>query len=132
MAKAKLIDPIKSLHGSIASYHRYYLRTLHGKTIIDVTDNYCEYQCRAHIFDVDSFDFGPGDAARKIYRFGIALGNPESPLYAIIYVPAGRLAKGYEPKEGDDVDMIFWMQGRIVDDPLTEDEVIAQAEEAGK
>lgn len=34
MAKAKLIDPIKSLHGSLASDHRYYLRTLHGKTII--------------------------------------------------------------------------------------------------
>ena len=32
MAKAKLIDPIKSLHGSLASDHRYYLRTLHGKT----------------------------------------------------------------------------------------------------
>ena len=34
MAKAKLIDPIKSLHGSLASDHRYYLRTFHGKTII--------------------------------------------------------------------------------------------------
>ena len=105
---------------------------LKGRTIIDSTDNYCEYQCRASIFDVDSFDFGPGEAAKKIYRFGIALGNPEDPLYAIIYAPAERIAKGYEPKEGDDVDMIFWMQGRIVDEPLTEEEVEAQAEAAGK
>ena len=105
---------------------------LKGRTIIDATDNYCEYQCRASIFDVDSFDFGPGEAAKKIYRFGIALGNPEDPLYAIIYAPAERIAKGYEPKEGDDVDMIFWMQGRIVDEPLTEEEVEAQAEAAGK
>ena len=81
---------------------------------------------------MDSFDFGPGEAAKKIYRFGIALGNPEDPLYAIIYAPAERIAKGYEPKEGDDVDMIFWMQGRIVDEPLTEEEVEAQAEAAGK
>ena len=105
---------------------------LKGKTLIDITDNYCEYQCRASIFDVDSFDFGPGEAAKKVYRFGIAFGGDEKPVYAIIYAPAERIAKGYEPKEGDDVDMIFWMQGRIVDDPLTEDEVIAQAEEAGK
>ena len=105
---------------------------LKGKTVIDVAENFCEYQCRASIFDVDSFEFGPGEAAKKIYRFGIAFGNSEKPVYAIIYAPAERIAKGYEPKEGDDVDMIFWMQGRIVDDPLTEDEVIAQAEEAGK
>lgn len=101
--------------------------SLKGRTLVDATDNYCEYQCRANIFDVDSFDFGPGDAAKKIYRFGIALGNPESPLYAIIYVPAARLAKGYEPKEGDDVDMVFWMQGRIADAPLTEEELAAEA-----
>ena len=105
---------------------------LHGKTIIDVTDNYCEYQCRAHIFDVDSFDFGPGEAAKKIYRFGIGIGDPENPVYIIIYAPASRCQKGYEPKEGDDVDMIFWMQGRIVDVDdsavLSDEELAALAE----
>ncbi len=103
---------------------------LKGMTIIDVVDNYCEYQCRASIFDVDSFDFGPGEAAKKIYRFGIALGDPENPVYVLIYAPAERIAKGYEPKEGDDVDMIFWMQGRVVDGELTEDEAGEQAAEA--
>ena len=105
---------------------------LKGMTTIDITDKYSESQCRANIFDVDSFDFGPGEAAKKIYRFGIAFGDPENPVYAIIYAPAERIARGYEPKEGDDVDMIFWMQGRIVDEPLTEEEVEAQAEAAGK
>ena len=105
---------------------------LKGKTIIDITDKACEYQCRASIFEVDSFDFGPGEAAKKIYRFGIVIGDPECPVYLIMYAPAERIAKGYEPKEGDDVDMIFWMQGRIVDEPLTEEEVVAQAEAAGK
>ena len=108
---------------------------LTGKTIIDVTDHYCEYQCRAHIFDVDSFEFGPGEAAKKIYRFGIAIGEAEHPVYLIIYAPASRCQKGYEPKEGDDVDMIFWMQGRIADpdnsaDALSEEELAAQAEAA--
>ncbi len=88
---------------------------LKGKTIIDITDKASEYQCRASIFEVDSFEFGPGEAAKKIYRFGIAIGDPEKPVYLIIYAPASVCVKGYEPKEGDDVDMIFWMQGRIAD-----------------
>ena len=54
---------------------------------------------------------------------------------AIIYAPAERIAKGYEPKEGDDVDMIFWMQGRIADAEessgvLSEEDLAAQAEAA--
>ena len=88
---------------------------LKGKTIIDVTDHYCEYQCRANIFDVDSFMFGPEKSQMKIYRFGVGFGNPEKPVYAIIYAPERICYKGYEPKEGDDVDMIFWMQGRVAD-----------------
>jgi len=93
---------------------------LKGVTLIDATDHYCEYQCRASIFDVDSFDFGPGEAAKKIYRFGIALGNPADPVYVIVYAPADRISKNYIPQDGDDVDMIFWMQGRIADDPHEE------------
>ena len=34
--------------------------------------------------------------------------------------------KGYEPKEGDDVDMIFWLQGRVDD---TEGMVAQETEE---
>ena len=88
---------------------------LRGKTLIDITDHCCEYQCRASIFDVDSFMFGPEKSQMKIYRFGVGFGNPEKPVYAIIYAPERICYKGYEPKEGDDVDMIFWMQGRVAD-----------------
>jgi len=89
--------------------------SLQGKSIIDVTDRCCEYQCRASIFDVDSFMFGPENAQQKIYRFGISFGNPQTPVYAIIYAPERVCYKGYVPAEGDDVDMIFWMQGRVAD-----------------
>ena len=34
MAKATLIHPIKSLHGTLAKDNRFYIRTLNGKTII--------------------------------------------------------------------------------------------------
>jgi hypothetical protein len=88
---------------------------LKGKTILDITDRYCEYQSRAVIFDVDSFDFGPEKAKVKVYRFGVSFGAPEKPVYAIIYASEKVCIKGYEPKEGDEVDMIFWLQGRIAD-----------------
>ena len=103
---------------------------LKGKTIIDITERFCEYQCRANIFDVDSFNFGPEGASQKIYRFGIAIGDPENPVYLIMYAPERVCIKGYVPAEGDDVDMIFWMQGRIADaegmtaDPEAEGEVV--------
>ena len=99
---------------------------LKGRTLIDITDRCCEYQCRANIFDVDSFMFGPENSQMKIYRFGVGFGDPENPLYAIIYVPERVCVKGYEPKEGDDVDMIFWLQGRVDD---TEGMVAQETEE---
>ena len=100
---------------------------LRGKTLIDITDHCCEYQCRASIFDVDSFMFGPEKSQMKIYRFGVGFGNPEKPVYAIIYAPERICYKGYEPKEGDDVDMIFWMQGRVAD---TDGQVAQETEES--
>lgn len=99
---------------------------LKGRTLIDITDHCGEYQCRASIFDVDSFMFGPEKSQMKIYRFGVGFGNPEKPVYAIIYAPERVCVKGYEPKEGDDVDMIFWLQGRVDD---TEGKVSQEAEE---
>lgn len=100
---------------------------LKGRTLIDITDHCCEYQCRANIFEVDSFMFGPEKSQMKIYRFGVGFGNPEKPVYAIIYAPERVCVKGYEPKEGDDVDMIFWLQGRVAD---TEGKVVQESEEA--
>ena len=88
--------------------------SLKGKTIIDFFQHCCEYQCRAVIFDVDSFMFGPEQAQEKIYRFGIGFGNPEKPTYAIMYA-SERVCGKYVPAENDEVDMVFWMQGRIAD-----------------
>ena len=55
--------------------------------VIDLFQHCCEYQCRAVIFDVDSFMFGPEQGQMKIYRFGIGFGDPKKPTYAIIYAP---------------------------------------------
>lgn len=91
---------------------------LRGKTIIDVCERTCEYQSRAVISDVASFMFGPEEAQVKVYRFTISFGAPEKPLTSIeIYAPERVCFRGYEPKEGDEVDMIFWLQGRIADGP---------------
>ena len=88
---------------------------LKGRTIVDICERYCEYQARAVIFDVDSFMFGPEKGQQKIYRFGVGLGDPRHPVYVIMYAPERICIKGYEPKEGDEVDMIFWLQGRVAD-----------------
>ena len=102
---------------------------LKGKSIIDLTDHYGEYQCRASIFDVDSFQFGPQNSQMKVYRFGVSFGNPEKPVYAIIYAPERVCVKGYVPQEGDDVDMIFWLQGRVDD---TEEATVPQENAASE
>lgn len=88
---------------------------LKGRNILYPGEHFSEYQCHASIFEVDSFMFGPEKGQIKIYRFGIAFGNPEKPIYAIIYAPEKVCQKGYIPAEGDDVDMIFWLQGRVDD-----------------
>lgn len=98
---------------------------LKGRTIVDICERCSEYQARAVIFDVDSFMFGPEKAQQKIYRFGVELGDPEHPVYVIIYAPERICVKGYVPREGDDVDMIFWLQGRIAD---AEEQTETQAE----
>ncbi len=32
-----------------------------------------------------------------------------------MFVPERVCPKGYVPKAGDEVDMIFWLQGRVID-----------------
>lgn len=103
---------------------------LKGRTIVDLGERCSEYQARAAIFEVDSFLFGPEKAQQKIYRFGVALGDTENPVYVIIYAPQRICVKGYEPKEGDDVDMFFWLQGRIADAEDLSEEPDADKEEA--
>ncbi len=98
---------------------------LKGKTLLNLGTHYCEYQCRAVIFDVDSFMFGPEQSQQKIYRFGIGFGDPEHTVYAILYAPEHICGK-YVPSEGDEVDLYFWMQGRIADAENLEDQAQGQ------
>jgi hypothetical protein len=103
---------------------------LSGRTLIDITEHCSQYQSRASIFDVDSFMFGPENAQQKIYRFGVKFGDEKAPVYALIYAPERVCQRGYVPAEGDEVDMVFWMQGRIVDDeniPAEQDDLVIPA-----
>lgn len=89
--------------------------SLNGVRVLGPTDRCSQYQARARIYDVDSFDFGPEGAQEKVYRFGVTLGEREKPLHFILYAPHRICLNGYEPKEGHEVDVVFWMQGRVVD-----------------
>ncbi len=72
---------------------------------------------------VESFNFGPEGAEEKIYCFSASFGKDDKWLNLIMFAPE-RICNGYEPKEGDEVDLAFWMQGRVVDlgDELSEDD----------
>lgn len=88
---------------------------LNGLRALGPTERCSEYQARARIYDVDSFDFGPEGAQEKVYRFGVTLGQNDTPLHFILYAPQRICVNGYEPREGHEVDVVFWMQGRVVD-----------------
>ena len=89
--------------------------SLNGMRVLGPTERCSEYQGRVRIYDVDSFEFGPEGAREKVYRFGATFGAADTPLRLILYAPERICFKGYEPKEGHEVDVVFWMQGRVVD-----------------
>ncbi len=87
---------------------------IHGKRLLAPTDIASEYQARVTVEKVEEFIFGPEKGGEKIYRFVATFGDKEN-VRILMFVPAKACAKGYVPKAGDEVDMIFWMQGRVVD-----------------
>ena len=87
---------------------------IHGKRILAPTDTASEYQARVIVEEVEEFIFGPQKGGEKIYRFVAAFGEKEN-VRILMFVPAKVCPKGYVPKAGDEVDMIFWLQGRVVD-----------------
>lgn len=89
--------------------------SLNGLRVLGPLERCSEYQGRVRIYDVDSFLFGPEGAQEKVYRFGATFGTTETPLHLILYAPERICLKGYEPQEGHEVDVVFWMQGRVVD-----------------
>lgn len=86
---------------------------IHGKRILSPTDTASEYQARAVVEEVEDFEFPP-KSGEKVYRFVTTFGEKEH-IRVLMFVPAKVCQKGYVPKEGDEVDMIFWLQGRVVD-----------------
>lgn len=95
---------------------------IHGKRILAPTDSACEYQARVVVEEVEEFEFGPKGGG-KIYRFVSSFGDKEN-VRILMFVPEKVCPKGYVPKAGDEVDIIFWMQGRVVD--VAEGDVIEE------
>lgn len=89
--------------------------SLSGTSIMSVTQNRSEYQARVTISNVHSFNFGPEWAETKIYCFNISVGPKEKPINIIIYASERSCLKGYVPEDGHEIDMIFWLQGRLSD-----------------
>ncbi len=86
---------------------------IQGKRLLAPTDTASEYQARVVVEEVEEFVFGP-KGGEKIYRFVSTFGDKEN-IRILMFVPAKACQKGYVPKAGDEVDMIFWLQGRVVD-----------------
>lgn len=89
--------------------------SLRGLRVLGPLERCCEFQGRVRIYDVDSFLFGPEGAQEKVYRFGATFGTAETPIHVLLYAPERICVKGYVPEEGHEVDVVFWMQGRVVD-----------------
>ncbi len=101
------------------------VEALVGRSVAMPSPRHSEYEGRCRIHDLDSFQFGPEGAEIKIYRFGTSFGNDEQPIHVLFYLPEKQCDKGYEPREGDEIDVVFWLQGRIADvgDEMPETEV---------
>lgn len=86
---------------------------IHGKRLLSPTDTASEYQARAVVEEVEEFEFPP-KSGEKIYRFVTTFGEKEH-MRVLMFVPEKVCQKGYVPQAGHEVDMIFWLQGRVVD-----------------
>ncbi len=86
--------------------------SLSGARILMPCEMYAEYQARVPISSVRESEIGPEKIYMLIVEFGL---NTDNPLRFPIYTPARVCKQGYIPKEGDEIDALIWLQGRIVD-----------------
>ncbi len=88
--------------------------SLQGARIMQSTERGpCEYQLRAPISSVEETTF----ADETVYIFGMEFDlESENPLRFSMYVPK-KVCKLEDPKIGDEIDALVWLQGRIVDMP---------------
>lgn len=89
--------------------------SLAGQQVIALGQHISEYKARVQINNLQSFDFGPEGAKKKIYSFIVNLGTQESPLPVPLYASETACRLKEELKDGMDVDIYFWLQGRISD-----------------
>jgi hypothetical protein len=84
---------------------------LRGACLLLPSPQYTVYQLRAPILALEESRLGE----EKVYILRLAFGlNTPEPLDLPLYVPA-RVCKRYVPKEGDEIDAIMWLQGRLLD-----------------
>jgi len=85
--------------------------SLHGACVLLPTPQYTIYQLRAPILAVEESEL----SGEKIYILRLAFGlDTQEPLDLPIYASA-RACKKYVPKEGDEIDAVIWLQGRLLD-----------------
>jgi hypothetical protein len=85
--------------------------SLHGACVLVPSPQYTVYQLRAPILSLEECAL----SGEKVYilRLAFGLDTPE-PLDLPLYASA-RVCKNYVPKEGDEIDAIMWLQGRLLD-----------------
>lgn len=85
--------------------------SLEGSRILMPTDVRGDYQARVPVDLVEETMF----ADEKIYVLHVQFGlNTENPLSLVVYA-SEKICKGYVPQAGDEIDTIFWLQGRVID-----------------
>jgi len=84
---------------------------LRGACILVPSPHYTVYQLRAPILGMGETEL----SGEKIYVLHVTFGlDTPQPLDLPLYASA-RVCKNYVPKEGDEIDAIMWLQGRLLD-----------------
>jgi hypothetical protein len=85
--------------------------SLRGACVLLPTSQYTVYQLRAPILSLEEAEL----SGEKVYILHLAFGlDTPQPLELPLYAPA-RVCKRYVPKEGDEIDAVVWLQGRLLD-----------------
>lgn len=126
-----LLDELTITNGpDYEAYAQDWLLENQGKTRLDVPalkidlrgknllmpdrERFCDYEGRCVVQDVEEFVFADGDYKTEMYRLMVTFGQ-KSFLHIMMYAPKHVCYNGYVPQKGDDIDLKFWMQGRIAD-----------------
>ncbi len=84
---------------------------LAGKQIIMPGREFCEYEMRSSVLEVQTCTLDKLEVT--MLRLGFPMPD-RAPMFVLVYVPTPML-KDYTPKVGDEVDAYVWLQGRVAD-----------------